>query len=195
MNALARHSNPGAAAHRLKSGFLRWQCRVRQMAMRENEGRPDAAITPLLVLAGDREAFRKVVTVLPTHPCFSQTSELAHMAKTTHDPARRREHAVRFLSAAYYQNPEEFSDVLSAVFPRASSDAAAIHGAGFCTLKFEAYAQEVVLTCRVETLDQNDPLYIATWRHNHLFNPNLERGAVILAFRPDWSASAADPAF
>jgi hypothetical protein len=30
----------------LKDAFLRWQCRVRMMAMRDKQGRPDDAVMP-----------------------------------------------------------------------------------------------------------------------------------------------------
>ena len=36
----------------LRDSFLRWQCRVRQIAMREASGRPDDAVTPALTLPG-----------------------------------------------------------------------------------------------------------------------------------------------
>ena len=32
----------------LKTEFLKWQCRVRQIVMRENNGRPDEGMVPSL---------------------------------------------------------------------------------------------------------------------------------------------------
>ena len=40
----------------LRDAFLRWQCRVRQMMMRDKMGRPDAGIMPALTLPGGAEA-------------------------------------------------------------------------------------------------------------------------------------------
>ena len=61
---------PGVApaAQGLRDAFLRWQCRVRQMAMRDNAGRPGEGMIPELTLAGDREPMGGIVTVLYAAP-------------------------------------------------------------------------------------------------------------------------------
>ena len=96
----------------LKDAFLRWQCRVRQIAMRERQGRPDDAIMPALTLPGETAPLGHVVTVLSKAPSFSKTPELMHMVKRTHDPAQRREKAIELFSETYFQKPKEFSDCL-----------------------------------------------------------------------------------
>ncbi len=188
-----RQSQGTAAADSSRGAFLRWQCRVRQIAMRDDAGRPDDAIMPEVTLAGAAEPMGRIVTVLARAPGHSVTSELMHMVRKTHDPAQRREQALSYLCATYYQDARQFSDILTATFLPGSAGAVRIRRAGTCTLRFEAYAQRFDLACRVWRLSRKNPLFEATWWHNQLFNPNLHPDTEVLGFEPDWSASTADP--
>ena len=182
-------SDPAAA--RLRDAFLRWQCRTRQIAMREAAGRPGDAVTPAVVL-GDAP-LGHIITVLNKAPGHSLTPELMHMARKTHDPAQRREQALTYFAATYYQRAQEFSDILTATFPPASPGAARIRKADRCTLRFEAYAQRYDLACKVWRLAPRNPLHVATLAHNRLFNPDLHPDTQVLGFEPDWTRSTADP--
>ncbi len=175
-----------AAAHPLRDRFLKWQCRTRQFAMRQHQGRPDDAIMPRVFLPGAAEAIGQVITVLNKTPASSQTPEMLHIARKTNDPAQIRTQAVQFLSAVYYQKHRSFSDVLTSVFPPGSPGAAKIGAARTCTLVFDAYAQRFSLLCQVRLLTPPDPLHAATMAHNRLFNPSLPAQSVVLAFKPDW---------
>lgn len=177
----------------LRDSFLGWQCRVRQLMMREDDGRPGPGIMPALTLAGASEPMGHIITVMSKAPHHSRTPELQHMARRTNDPAQRRESALAFLREAYYQHPDEFSDMLTATFPPGSPGAAAIRESGRVTLNFQAYSQRYDLDCRVWMLAEHNPLWQATYWHNLLFNPNLPADTVILGFEPDWSRSSADP--
>lgn len=179
--------------HPLRDAFLKWQCRVRQMAMRENMGRPDDGVMPEVILAGKTEPMGHLITVMSKLPAYSKTPEIMHMVKRTNDPAQRREKALQLFSETYYQKAREFSDILTATFPPASEGASEIRRAGGCTLTFSAYNQRFDLHCKVWRLAQKNPLYQATWWHNQLFNPVLPGDAVILGFEPDWNASSAEP--
>ena len=127
------------------------------------------------------------------HSISSKTPELQHMFRRTHDPAQRREEAIRFFAETYYQKAREFSDTLTATFPPGSPGSIAISAAGNCTLTFEAYGQRYDLLCKVWTLDKTNPLHPATWWHNMLFNPNMHPDTVIFGFEPDWAHSTAEP--
>lgn len=177
----------------LRDAFLRWQCRIRQMAMREEMGRPGPGIMPDVTLPGETEPMGAIITVLSKSPQHSLTPELRHMADRTHDPAQRREAALRYFSETYYQKATEFSDILTATFPPGSPGAAAIRAAERATLTFDAFAQKFVLDCRVWHLGENNPLHQATIAHNRLFNAALPGDTVVLGFEPDWARSAADP--
>ncbi len=185
-------ADPGADKV-LRDSFLRWQCRVRQIMMRDGQGRPDDAITPALTLPGDQAPMGHIITVMSKGPQYSATPEMRHMARKTNDPALCRDAALTFFSEYYYQKAAEFSDILTATFPPGSPGAAKIRQAGHVTLTFEAYGQRYGLLCRVWTLAQHNPLYQATYWHNLLFNPGLAADTIILGFEPDWARSTADP--
>ncbi len=183
----------GRADNPLRMAFLKWQCRIRQIAMRDNSGRPDDGITPAVHFTGDPEPFGCIITVLNKAPGYSVTSELDHIAAKTHDPARRRDQALGFLSSTHYQRAAEFSDVLTATFPPGSPGAARLRKAGLVELKFDAFARKFNLTCKVWRLTQRNPLYRSTIAHNRLFNPALHPGAEVLGFEPDWAQCSSDP--
>lgn len=192
MNSMARIFGVPESRHPLRDKFIGWQCRVRQLAMRENMGRPDDAIRPLLTLANEEEPFGRITTVISKGMLHSKTPELQHMVKRTYDAAQRREKAIEFFSETYYQRQLEFSEILTATFPPQSLNATRILDAGTCTLAFEAYAHRFDLTCEIKALDTGHPLYQATWWHNMLFNPDLHPETVVLAFKPEWDNSTSE---
>lgn len=188
-------NNPGQAGGMMddlgmRKAFLGWQCRARQIAMREGQGRPDGAAVPTVrfVGAGGRTAGR-IITVLNRLPEHSVLPEFRQMAKQTMDPAKVREAALRFLSAGYYQNSGRFSDVLTATFAADSLEAARLVKAGHCMLEFDANSHRFSLDCMVSGLDRSHPLHEATRLHNSFFNSALPPDVRILGFQPDWSAS------
>lgn len=180
--------------HRLGDAFLRWQCRVRQLTMRDNLGRPDDAVTPALTLPGAAEPMGHIITVMHKSAQYSKTPEFMHMVRRTEDPAQRREKALQFFSENYYQKAAEFTDMLTATFPPGSPGAEAIRAAGACRLDFAAYGQSFAVQTRVWRLTEPHPLHASTLWHNRLFNPGLPPDTVVLGFEPDWEASSADPA-
>lgn len=179
--------------HPLRDAFLRWQCRVRLIMMRENMGRPDDAIMPFVTPQGADAPMGKIITVMSKLPQYSIVPEMQHMVKQTYDPAQRRDKAMQYFSESYYQKGRQFSDILTSTFVPGSKGAQAIRAAERCTLKFEIYSQIYELDCKVWTLSKTNALYQATWWHNHLFNPDMSDDAIILGFEPDWNKSRADP--
>lgn len=193
MTSLAAQFGIEDAGAPLRDAFLRWQCRVRQMMMRDNEGRPTDAVTPEVTPTGAAAPLGHVITIMSKAPAWSVTPELRHMALKTNDPVKWREDALRFFSATYYQKPHEFSDVLTATFLPGSPGAATLRAAERAVLAFDAYGQRYDLHCRVWKLARRNPLHAATMAHNRLFNPALHPETEVLGFEPDWVASGADP--
>jgi len=183
------------SSHPLRSAFMKWQCRVRQLSMRENYGRPDDAVMPVVILPDEVGPMGQIITLINKAPGYSVTSELKHMAAKTNDPAQRREQVIQFLSAGYYQKANEFSDILTSTFVPCSTGAAQIHAAGRCRLLFEAYAQRFDLECKVWRLAPHNLLHQATIAHNRLFNPDLSPATEVLGFEPDWAASTSEPSY
>lgn len=178
--------------HPLRLTFLKWQCRVRQLSMREADGRPDAAVMPAVYLDGADQPLGHIITVLNKAPTYSLTPEFRHMAKKTNDPAHIRDAAIKFLSAGYYQQASEFSDVLTSTFPPGSTGAQTVRRAASCRLVFEAYAQRFDLACKVWKLAPHNMLFQATMAHNRLFNPGMPPNTVVLGFEPDWGESKSE---
>lgn len=176
----------------LRTVFMRWQCRARQMAMRDTEGRPDDAVTPAVYLPDADAPLGHVITLINKAPGYSVTPEFKHMARKTNDPAQRREQAVRFLSASHYQRAGEFSDTLTATFRPDSPGAAKLREAGEARLVFDAYARIFDLVCKVRRLAERDPLHQSTIAHNSLFNPALAPDTVVLGFEPVWRRSSSN---
>ena len=180
------------ANEELRERFLRWQCRIRQIAMRRDDGRPTGGMTPLV--SGWEGPVSRIVTVLSKRPEHSVTMELRHLARRTHDPAERRENALKLFAERHYQAATEFSDTLTASFPPDSPTAARLLEARECRLEFEQFNQRYRLHCTVRRLSEHNPLREATFWHNLLFNPRLPADCIILGFEPDWRRSEADPA-
>lgn len=179
----------------MRKAFLNWQCRVRQMAMRDHEGRPDDGIMPAVFLADAPEPMGHIITVLNKAPGYDLVPEFRHMAAKTHDPAQRRQNAIQFLSSSYYQKASEFTDMLTATFPPGSPGAARLREAGEVRLRFEAFAQVFDISCKVWRLAEHNPLHQATMAHNALFNPTLPPDTIVLAFEPDWDRSSSVPEY
>lgn len=189
MTSLAHLLGSPEQNHPLRTQFMKWQCRVRQIAMREGQGQPGDAITPEVTVTGETEPLGAVITIMSKSLLHSKTPEMQHLFKQTNDPAQRRQKALEFFSENYFQKANEFSDALTATFAPNSTGAEKLTQAGQCSLFFDAFGHQFTLLCDVSDLGQGDPLYQATWWHNALFNPALPPDTQILAFSPDWEKS------
>ena len=175
----------------IRKTFMKWQCRVRQIAMRDNSGQPDDGMMPMVKLGSlsSSVSVGSVITLIHKRPQFSVTAELKHMSKKTFDPAQRREQAIKFLSSTFYQKHAEFSDILTATFRPNSVGANKILNNQSCFLIFDAFSQRYDINCQVKSLNFNDPYYQSTFAHNLLFNPQLHPETIVLAFLPNWKES------
>ena len=189
MNSVSIALGESFSDHPVKNKFLKWQCLTRQMMMRDNLGRPDASIMPEVWLNGQETPLGQIITILNKSPAASVTPEMRHMALKTNDPAQRRNQALQYFSATYYQKHKEFSDILTATFPPGSPGAATMRKWGRVRLHFDAYNQVFDLECKVWRLAPRNPLHAATLAHNRLFNPSIPDETVILGFEPDWTVS------
>src|SRR5262249_48907259 len=98
---------------------------------------------------------------------------------------------LEILQASYFQQPGQFSDVMTALFGPGSALAAQLLSHGTCVLEFEEFSQAYRLPCAVAALASDHPFYQATYWHNRIFNPNLPAGIEILSLTPDWAHAAA----
>ena len=182
-----------AAPAALRDHFLGWQCRLRQMAVRQAGGRPTSGMRPEVRLAAGEQPLGAITTLIVRREPREATAQFRHLVRKTHDPAERHDAALETLAAAYYQRPQEFSDELTALFGPAPGLADQLLAAGRCVLDFAQYSQRYRLPCAARNLGEDEPAFQATYWHNALFNPALPGGLRVLGFQPDWARAEAEP--
>lgn len=178
----------------LENYFLGWQCRIRQQAVRNDEGRPSEGMMADLYVSISERNLGPLVTNVVLKDSAEITSEFRHVVRKTHDPKLRRESALKILSSAYYQYPKNFAGALIATFAVESELADLLVAQQECKLVFHQYNQTFELHCSVTELNETDDNFQATYWHNRMFNATLPARVRIIEFAPDWSKSVADPA-
>lgn len=180
----------GPAAQALALEFIGWQCRLRQLAARQDGGRPSAGMRPRVTTPNGDELSSGIVTLISEAEPEISTQQFRYTYLQTHDPNERYDRMLEILQARYFQEPARFSSQLTALFGSDSAFAAQLVERGRCVLEFEQYTQGYRLPCAVARLNPAHPRHQATLWHNRLFNPNVPAGAVVLAFTPDWPHAA-----
>ena len=176
--------------HRQRA-FIGWQCRIRQLAVRDGDARPTSGMRPHLKVAG-QDVGPITVVIVPVAPEVS-TSEFRHIVRRTHDPRERYQAALRYLQSSYFQDPASFDDGLTAVFGVEAALPQRLSGRRDCELTFEQFSQRYQLPCRAERLTPEDPAFQATYWHNALFNPAMPALVEVLRFKPDWTKAKGEP--
>jgi hypothetical protein len=180
------------AAQELRDEFLAWQCRIRQIAMRQDGGRPSPGMRPRLLDASGQELARALTVLLVPRDSSESTAFFRFQVLRSPDPRERYERALGFLQADYFQEPGTFSDKLFAVLPERSPLAALLMAQGNCTLAFEQFSQSYRLPCAAFALEPGEAHRDAAIWHNRLFNPALPETVHVFAFKPDWASARAE---
>jgi hypothetical protein len=176
-----------AASEVLRAEFIGWQCRLRQLAARQDGGRPSAGMRPrVTTVAGDELAAGVIVLISETEP-ENTTHQLRFQYLKTQDPNERYDKVVEFLQGRYFQEPAHFSDVLTALFAKGSELAQRLLDARRCVLEFDQYRQGYPIPCAVSPLPEPHPRHQATYWHNRLFNDHHPSSVEVVAFTPDWT--------
>lgn len=173
----------------LREQFFAWQCRIRQIAMREDEGRPAPGMCPSLLTRNDEVLADRIITLIIRGAPEESTDFFRFQVQKTHDPKLMRERTLTFLQSTHFHGPREFSDCLTASFGENSILATDLIQREKCILEFKQFNQGYRLNCNVERLELGDPEHEATLWHNRCFNPNLSDKIDILKFTPDWLVS------
>lgn len=177
----------------LRERFFHWQCRIRQIAMRDDAGRPAPGMRPrLLDPFGAEIAPALTILLVPNEPEESTAFFRFQVQKST-DPRAIYERGLAYLQADFFQEPGSFSSRLAAVVPDDSPIGAKALKVGSAVLVFDQWRQRFTLPCGVEEAGAGDDVREAALWHNRIFNPMLPDSVHVLAFRPDWSAATADP--
>jgi hypothetical protein len=186
-----KHRVMPSPAKTVRDDFIAWQCRIRQIAMRQDGGRPSPGTRPRVLDVGGRElAPALTVLILPRDPTESTDFFRFQVLKTA-DPRDLYEHALAYLQADYFQRPSVFGDVLTAVVPPQSELATKLLHQGRCVLAFKQFSQRFRLRCAVFETEPREAIREATLWHNRLFNPSLPDEVLVLGFRPGWKSAEA----
>ena len=140
----------------------------------------------------ENEIAEIILLLFPREPKES-TMQFHYMIKRTHDPQIRFSKAVQWLSSSFYQHPEEFGVVLTALFTKDSNLFKKIKIKKECILVFDYQQQRFKFACVVNEVSRDTPEYQFTFWHNKLFNSLLPTNARVLAFHPDWENLEASP--
>ncbi len=181
------------AAQALRDEFLGWQCRIRQLAVREHGGRPSSGMRPRVSSADGAEISPGIVVLIMPEEPWNSAQLFRHQYLKTQDPVERYDKVLELTAASYFQHPSEFSDVMTALFGSDSALAESLLRAGRCVLEFAQYSQSYRIPCTVDELPQDDGFHQATSWHNAMYNPNLPAGVRVLSFTPDWPHASAAP--
>ena len=110
----------------MRDAFLGWQCRIRQIAMREYGGQPLPGMRPSVsTRRGKSLSPGLIVLLLPLEPKES-TAFFKYQVQKTNELQKTREAGIGYLGAEFFQLPELFSDAMAAIFQPRSPLAAEI---------------------------------------------------------------------
>ncbi|MGI9317258.1 MAG: hypothetical protein ACR2QW_08020 [bacterium] len=176
--------------HELCDQFLGWQCRIRQHAVRKQQGRPPEGIRASVTIDGEFVA--QINTIINKREPEKVISEFRFMVQKTVDSQSVYDNAIKYLSEYYYQYPAEFDHRFTALFSVDSDIADKIIAADTCRLEFFQGNQQYTLDCVAQLLEPTTEAYQATYWHNRLFNPNLPGVVKVVSFEVDWQRSMAE---
>ena len=141
----------------------------------------------------DNKVFANLTVLINKKDLSELVTEFRYMYKKNADPALRRKDLLKVLVAGYFQQLEEFSDHLTALFPPNSELTNKLLDASNISLYFSQQNQKYIIPCSVQELNSGNLEYQATFWHNSIFNANLPENVRILSFVPDWSMAQASP--
>ncbi len=174
----------------LRQQFLLWQCRIRQIAMRADDGRPSEGMRPKILSPDGRILSDGVIVLLVRSDPAESTDFFRFQVQKNHDPNEVYEKGLAFLQSTHYHRANQFSDEMTALFLPGSRLATLLVGLRACLLEFRQFSQAHCLPCSVRELAPVEPAYLNTLWHNRLFNTQLSDDVRILGFKPDWPAAA-----
>ena len=175
-------------AESLKLQFMRWQCRSRQHAVREESGRPNQAMQPEVVANG--KAAGQITTVLNRLEPAEHIQHFRFIVKKTQDPKARADNGIKLLSEYYYHDAAKFTGSLNAVFSVEDDVPSKLAQLGEVQLHFRQDRLQYELHCSIHILEESDSDYQLTYWHNHMFNPAMPGKVQIVQFKPNWDSSS-----
>ena len=83
----------------IQNYFIGWQCRVRELAFRSEEGRPNGGMRPQIALKNGEVVFHAATLLIIPDPPDQTIRQFRFMALKTHDPKERYTKAMQLLAA------------------------------------------------------------------------------------------------
>lgn len=170
----------------LRHEFIAWQCRIRQISVRNHAGQPMAAMRPRVSSRKGELLSPALMLLLVPEAAGPSLSFLRFQLQRTAEHQAARDAVIRYLAGEFYQIPELFSDRMTAVFGAGSELAAVILQRKEVLLDFEQYSQIYRMLCKVRALAPGDEAREFSLWQARAFNPNIPGDATVLGFRPDW---------
>ncbi len=170
--------------------FMTWQCRLRQIAMREDGGRPSGGMTPRVLDMDGNELADSIVVVLVRENPLESTEFLKFQVQKHNAPEDIYKKSLTYLQSSHYHQSAEFADEMTAQFASTSPFAEDLIERGEVQLEFEQFSQRYLIPCRVHRLLPEEPAFQATLWHNRVFNPSLGDDVTIIGFQPDWATAS-----
>lgn len=174
----------------LRERFLLWQCRIRQIAMRDDGGRPSEGMRPQVHSPDGGLLSDGVIVLLVRSDPVESTDFFEFQVRKNHDPNEVYQKGLTYLQATHYHRANRFSDEMTALFLPEARLAASLSELDACRLDFRQFGQVYRLPCAVRELETDEPAFRNTLWHNRLFNTQLSDDVRIFGFRPDWTAAA-----
>jgi hypothetical protein len=184
---------PNSSDAKIREHFLYWQCRLRQIATRSDQGRPSPGMQArVLERSGAVVSEALTVLMVPLEPKES-TAFFRYNVQRSHDPRIVYQKGLEYLQSTYFQKPDLFNDELTALFAPESELARRILDLGTCLLEFEELSQNFKLLAKTRKLAPREAAFQATLWHNRTFNPLIPNDSVVLGFKPDWRSAQSRP--
>jgi len=159
--------------------------------MRMDGGRPSSGMQPRVLRASGEEMSRAMTVLLVPKQSGESTAFFRFQIMRSQDPRDVYQRGLTYLQADYFQQPETFSDRMTAVLDGASALAAALLAEKCCVLEFDQFSQVFRIPCAVRRLGKREEAREASLWHNRIFNPSLSDDAIVLELKPDWSKTVA----
>lgn len=149
--------------------FFAWQCRVRQVAMREQGGRPSRGMFARIEMPASCAGI-SVVFLLQREDAADYVAQFRYIVAASYDPQERRERGLQLLSSTYYQNSPLFLPVVTVVLAQDSLLVRGLLAAGSCRFLCDESGHAFSFSGEVTEAQADSDLCEGSLCHNRLFS-------------------------
>jgi hypothetical protein len=178
-------------AIKLRTDFVKWQCRLRQYSVRLYSGQPMAAMCPQVWSSQGGTIARSIITLMLQQDPRDSTAFFKFQVQKSNESEQVRSVALRYLAAEYFQIAEMLSDRLAAIFSAQSHIADQCLQSRRVWLHFAQHAQSFHVPCTARRLKDMDAARDAAIWQARAFNPHVPSDAQVISFAPNWKRAVA----